>query len=151
MGEDYHLHVENDLADTAPPARPGGIRILGVICFILAVYLALAGGLVSIGTLPLASGRYVLGEYAVWGPAIYWLVAAVFALVGVGLLRRWKLARRLAIVAAALMMATSVLPISAAVAYFQIMPLVVHGLKIILAVMAIRYLLQEEVVEWFRN
>lgn len=101
------------------------------------------------GVVPLASGRYLLGEYAIWGPVVYWLVAAVFVVVGVGLLRRWKVGRRLAIIAAALLMATSLLPISAAVAYFQILPLAIHGAKIILAVIAIRYLLQAEVVEWF--
>jgi len=103
------------------------------------------------GVVPLAIGRYLLGEYAIWGPVLYWLVAAVFAVVGFGLLRRWRFARRLAIVVAALLMATSLLPISAAVAYFQILPLAIHGAKIILAVIAIRYMLQSEVVEWFRN
>jgi len=68
---------------------------------------------------------------------------------GIGLHRGWRFFRRLAIVVAALLMATSLLPISAAVAYFQIVPLIIHGIKIILAVMAIRYLLQPAVVEFF--
>lgn len=147
--EVYHHRVKIDLADTAPQARPEGIRILAVICFLIAGFLAVSGALVVAGTIPLASGRYLLGEYAIWGPALYWLVAAVLVILGFGLLRGWRLMRRLAIVVAALMIATSALPISAAVAYFQIAPLVVHGVKIILAVMAIRYLLQPEVVEWF--
>jgi hypothetical protein len=147
--EVYHLRVKIDLADMAPQARPNGIRILAIICFVITGFLAVSGGLVAVGTIPLASGRYLLGDYAIWGPALYWLVAAVFVLLGFGLLRRWRFARRLGIVVAALMVATSALPISAAVAYFQILPLAIHGVKIILAVMAIRYLLQPEVVEWF--
>ena len=143
--------MKNDLADTTPGPQPGGIRILAIICFILAVYLTGSGLLVFAGVVPLAIGRYLLGEYAIWGPVLYWLVAAVFAVVGVGLLRRWMFARRLAIIAAALLMATSLLPISAAVAYMQILPLAIHGAKVILAVIAIRYMLQSEVVEWFRN
>lgn len=145
----YDRAVKIDLADALTHARPHGIRILAAICFLVAGYLAISGGLVASGTLPLAAGRYVLGEYVIWGPAIYWLVAAVFVVVGLGMLRGWKFARRLAIVMAALMVATSLLPISAAVAYFQILPLAIHGAKIILSVIAIRYLLQPEVVEWF--
>ena len=145
----YHHRVTSVLTDTTPQSRPSGIRILALICFILAVYLAVGGILVLAGVVPLSIGRYFLGDYVIWGPALYGLVAAVFVVVRIGLLRRWTFARRLAIVAAALLIATSVLPISAAVAFFQMLPLAIHGAKVILAVIAIRYLLQPEVVEWF--
>jgi len=137
------------LADPAPRTRPEGIRILAVICFLLAAYLLISAVLVLAGTLALASGRYLLGDFVTMGPLIYFAAGAVLALLGFGLLRGWRITRRLAIVVAALLMATSLLPVSAAVSYFQIVPLVVHGVKIVLTIMAIRYLLQPEVVEFF--
>lgn len=130
-------------------ARPVGIAVLAVACCALGTYLAGNGALVAAAVVSFASGRYLLGEYASMGPILYFGVALALAALGVGLLRAWRIVRRLTIVAAALLLATSVLPISAAVAYFQIGALVIHGLKIILSVMAIRYLLQEEVVEYF--
>jgi len=80
---------------------------------------------------------------------VYALIAALLALLGVGLLQGWRFARRLGVLMAALLMAMSLLPVSAAVMYFQIVPLIIHGGKIILAVMAIRYLTQREVVDYF--
>ena len=137
------------LDDPQPRVRPSGIRILAVVCFLLALYLLVSGALILIGAIPLASGRYLLGDYVTMGPVIYFVTAAVLGLLGIGLYKGWRLMRRFAIVAAALFMATSILPVSAAVAYFQMVPLAIHGAKIILAVMVIRYLLQAEVVEWF--
>lgn len=137
------------LQEPAPRTRPSGIRVLAIICFLLAAYLLGSGVLVLLAAIPLASGRYLLGDYVTMGPAIYFAAAVAFLLLGFGLLRGWRLFRRLAIVAAALLMATSLIPVSAAVTYFQIVPLILHGLKIILAIMAIRYLLQPEVVEFF--
>ena len=130
------------LTDTCAVARPIGIRILSGASFLIAAYLFGSGILILLGAIPLASGRYFLGEYVNWGPALYFLVATGFAVLGVGLMRGWRSMRRLAIIAAALLVATSLLPISAAVTYFQIAPLVLHGVKIVLAIMAIRYLLQ---------
>ena len=137
------------LEPTPPRLRPSGIRILSVISFLIGAYFLVSAALVAIGAVSLASGRYFLGEYVNLGPAIYFIAAAVMTLLGVGLYRGWRLFRRLGIIVAALFMATSLLPISAAVTYFQIAPLVVHGVKIILAIMAIRYLLRSDVVEFF--
>lgn len=137
------------LEQASPRKRPTGIRILSTVCFLLAAYLLASGILVVPGTISLANGRYLLGEYVNLGPAIYFIAMAGMALVGIGLLRGWRLMRRVGIILAALFMATSLLPISAAVTYFQIAPLILHGVKIVLAIMAIRYLLQPEVVEFF--
>ena len=128
---------------------PAGIRIIAVVCFALAGYLVVNGVLVMAGIVSFTSGRHILGDYASMGPLLYFAVAIVLALLGAGLLRGWSFTRRLTIVAAAFLIATSVLPISAAVAYFQIVAIVIHGLKIIVTVMAIRYLLQPEVVDYF--
>ena len=138
------------LLDEQPPRmRPAGIRILAGVCFVLAAYLLGSAILILAGVISLSSGRYLLGEYAIMGPVAYIGGALVLLAAGIGLHRGWRFFRRLAIVVAALLMATSLLPISAAVAYFQIVPLIIHGIKIILAVMAIRYLLQPAVVEFF--
>jgi hypothetical protein len=141
--------MPNDLKRTQNPARPPGLRVIAFACFGLAAYLFVNGALIVAGAVSFASGRYLLGEYASMGPVIYLVVATVLAVLGFGLLRGWGLIRRLTIIAAAFLIATSVLPISAAVAYFQIVGIVVHGLKIIIAVIAIRYLVQPEVVEYF--
>jgi hypothetical protein len=145
----YGEGVTSLFPDDQPQARPTGVRVIAITCFVLAVFLIADGLLIALGILPLASGRYVLGEYTTMGVLIYFVVAAVLVLLGVGLLRGWSFSRRLAIAAAALFLATSAIPVSAAVTYFQIMRIVIHGAKIIVAIMAIRYLLQAEVVEYF--
>jgi hypothetical protein len=85
------------------------------------------------------------------GPLLFLVLAAVLALLGWGLLRGWNWTRRLAVVAAGLLLATAVMPVSAAVIYFHPLALVIHGTKIIAAIMAIRYLLLSEVVDYFRR
>jgi sulfite exporter TauE/SafE len=84
-----------------------------------------------------------------WGPALYLVVGVALALLGTALNRGWRLARRTAIIGAAMLIATSLLPVSAAFTYFQIVPLILHGIKLVLAIMAIQYLLRPEVVEFF--
>ena len=131
--------------------RPEGVKIIAIACFLLAVYLVLNGVLIITGVLSLASGAYVLGEYSMMGPLLFLVVAAVLALLGWGLLRGWNWTRRLAVVAAGLLLATAVMPVSAAVIYFHPLALVIHGTKIIAAIVAIRYLLLSEVVDYFRR
>jgi hypothetical protein len=137
------------LADAVPRSRPSGVRVIAFVTFLIAAYLALDAILIMLGTLSLASGRYVLGDYATMGPLLFLVVAAALALLAVGLMKGWRQWRRFAVVAAALFFATAVLPVSAAFAYWQISGIIIHGGKIILAVLAIRYLLQPEVVEFF--
>jgi hypothetical protein len=129
--------------------RPQGIRILSGVCFLLAAYLFASGVLVAGGAISLSSGRYLLGEYVNWGPVLYLVVGVALALLGIALDRGWRVARRTAIIGAAMLIATSLLPVSAAFTYFRLMPLILHGIKVVLAIMAIRYLLQPEVVEFF--
>jgi len=131
--------------------RPEGVKIIAIACFLLAVYLVLNGVLIITGVVSLASGAYVLGEYSMMGPLLFLAVAAVLALLGWGLLRGWNWTRRLAVVAAGLLLATAVMPVSAAVIYFHPLALVIHGTKIIAAIVAIRYLLLSEVVDYFRR
>ena len=141
--------MDSLLADEAPRTRPEGLRLIAFACFALAAYLLVEAVLILAGVLSVMSGRYLLGELTTRGIAVYALIAALLALLGVGLLQGWRFARRLGVLMAALLMAMSLLPVSAAVMYFQIVPLIIHGGKIILAVMAIRYLTQREVVDYF--
>lgn len=138
------------LTEPVPPSRPPIVKAAAVACFALALYLVGNGLLIVLGVLSLASGSYLLGEYSTMGPILYFVVALALSLIGFGLLRRWNWSRRLAVVAAALLLATAVMPVSAAVIYFNIVGIIIHGSKIIAAIIAIRYLLQSEVVEWFR-
>ncbi len=91
----------------------------------------------------------MLGDIAIMGPLIYFLVAAAMAALGYGLLRGWRWTRRLAQVAAALLISGTVVSISSAVMYSQVFGIILHGAKIVLAIVIIRYLMQPEVVEWF--
>ncbi len=137
------------LTHPTPVIRPAGVRLIAVACFLLALYFLVSAALVNVGAVSFASTRYLLGEYAIMGPLLYLILAVVLSSLGLALDKGWSPARRLAIVAAGFLLATSLLPISAAMAYFQIVPLAIHGAKVIVAVMAIRYLLLGEVVEWF--
>jgi hypothetical protein len=135
--------------ETGPLVRPEGVRALGWGCFALAAYLAVNGLLVMLGVLSFASGAYLLGGLETMGPLIYIIVAVAVAVLGLGLLRGWRWSRRLAVIASGLLIAGAVMPVSAAVVYSQILGIIVHGVKIILAIVIIRYLLQPEMVEWF--
>jgi len=138
------------LSERGPSSRPPIVKAAAIACFALGIYLVANGALIAFGVLSLASGAYVLGEYSTMGPLLYFVVAGTLFLIGLGLMRRWNWSRRLAIIAAALVMATAVMPVSSAVIYFHLAGIVIHGVKIIAAIIAIRYLLQPEVVEWFR-
>lgn len=135
--------------EASPSIRPEGVRWLGLSCLAMGAYIAVNGVLVALGTVSFASGAYVLGELTVMGPLIYFIVAALVAALGICILRGWRWSRRLAIVAAALLIAGAALPLSAAVVYSQVAGIVIHGAKIILAIVIIRYLMQPEVADWF--
>ena len=137
------------LAEATPVARPEGVRLLGLACFGLTLYLAVNGLLVMFGVVSFASGTYLLGGLETMGPIIYYIVAAILALLGFGLLRGWRWSRRVGVIAAGFLIAGSVMPISAAVAYSQVSAMIIQGAKIITAIVVIRYLLQPDVVEWF--
>ncbi len=137
------------LDEPGPIVRPPGIRILGFGGFALAAYLALNGILVQLGLVSFTSGAYLLGGLEVMGPLIYWIIAAALVGLGFSLLRGWRWSRRLCLIAAALLIAGSVMPVSAAVVYSQVIAMILHGVKIILAIVIIRYLFQPEVADWF--
>ena len=123
--------------------------MIALVCFATGAYLLVNGVLISVGMMSLASGAYLLGEYSGMGPLIFLIVAVALGGLGIGLLlgRRW--ARRLAVVACALLIAAAVIPVSTAVIDGRVFAIFFHGLKIIAAMVAIRYLLLSEVVDYF--
>ena len=137
--------------DEKERTQPRGVKAIAIVCFCIAGYLLLNAVLIVAGVLSLASGAYLLGEYAMMGPMLFVLIAVALVMMGWGLLHGWNWTRRLAVVASALLLATAVMPVSAAVIYFQPLALIIHGSKIIAAIVAIRYLLQAEVVDYFRT
>jgi hypothetical protein len=141
----------NLFREPAARVRPGGVRLLGWSCLAVAAYLAINGLLVLLGTVSFGSGAYLLGGLETMGPLIYFIVAVMVAALGYGLLRGWRWSRRVGVIAAGLVIAGTVMPVSAAVAYGQVLGMMIHGAKIIVAMMVIRYLLLGEVVEWFSS
>jgi hypothetical protein len=137
------------ISDAWPRVRPAGVRVIALVCFGIGAYLLVNGFLILAGMMSLASGAYLLGEYSTMGPLIYLTVAVALAGLGIALLRGWRWARRLAIVACALLVAAAVIPVSTAVIDGRVFAIFFHGLKIIAAIIAIRYLLLSEVVDYF--
>lgn len=137
------------VTDTGRRIRPAGVRVIALVCFGIGAYLFGNGVLISVGVMSLASGAYLLGEYSTMGPLIYLTVAMALAALGIALLRGWRWARRLAIVACALLVAAAVIPVSTAVIDGRVFAIFFHGLKIIAAIITIRYLLLSEVVDYF--
>ncbi|HWR14246.1 MAG TPA: hypothetical protein VN577_05435 [Terriglobales bacterium] len=137
------------LDEPRPITRPAGVRTLAFVCFGITLYLTANGLLIAFGVLSLASGAYLLGEYSTMGPVVFLIVSIAFVLLGFGLLRGWRWARRLAVIASGFLIAVTVVPISSAVIDTRVLAIFIHGTKIIGAIMAIRYLLQPEVVDYF--
>jgi hypothetical protein len=137
------------VTDAIPHVRPAGVRVIALMCFGIGAYLLVNGVLISVGMMSLASGAYLLGDYSTMGPLVYLAVAVALIGLGISLLRGWRWARRLAVVACALLVAAAVIPVSTAVIDGRVFDIFFHGLKIIAAMVAIRYLLLSEVVDYF--
>jgi hypothetical protein len=146
----YRAEVTNSILDEPQPrTRPAGVRVIAIVCFVLAAYLVVNAALIVGGVVSLASGAYIVGEFSTMGPVLYFLVASVLFGLGFALLKGWSLARRVAIIVAALLLATAVMPVSAAVIYGNIPAMIIYGAKIIAAIIAVRFLLLSDVVDYF--
>jgi hypothetical protein len=128
-----------------------GISVLSVFFFAASadlIVLALLM-LVSPGKVSLSLGAPLLGGLEVAGPYAFLLAGAMLGLVGVGLLRLHRWARRTAILVAAAGLAGLIPRVSSAVIGFQWGTLASAGLQVILRVLAIYYLCRAPVVEAF--
>jgi len=83
------------------------------------------------------------------GPLVFLLYAVILAVLGMALWWRWKGARRAGIVLAAAGVALALPAISSAVVDERAFAILREGLQIIVRVIAIYYLSQEPVKEWF--
>ena len=101
---------------------------------------------------PLSTGASLLGGgLEQFGPFAFLLYGAVLAALAVALWRRWRGARRAAIVVAAAGVALSIPAISSAVVDGRTFAIAREGLQIMVRVIVIFYLSQESVKDWFAN
>jgi hypothetical protein len=122
--------------------RPAGVTAIGILFFLAAAYLCVAGAtmLISPGALPMRIGAPLLHGLELAGPFMFLLVGAASALIAWGLLRLNQWARRAALVAALLGVVMLIPSVSAAASEFQ-WPLAWGGLGIMLRAAVAWYLL----------
>ena len=133
-----------------PASIPTGVIVIASVFFLAAAYLALIGAimLAAPGTVSMALGGPLLDGLELAGPYMFLLMAAFGALIGWGLLRLNNWARRAAIAAGIIGLVMLVPSVSAAAVDFRPSRLWA-GLGIILRVMALWYLYQTPVAEYF--
>ena len=83
------------------------------------------------------------------GPLAFLLHAALLLMLAAGLWRRWRWARRIAVLVAVTGIALAVPAISSAVVDSRVFAIAREGLQIIARVLVVFYLSQEPVKEWF--
>ena len=133
--------------------RPIGVSLIAILFLLTAAYLIVIAVvmLLSPGAVSMSSGADLLGGLEVAGPYMFLLVAAVAMAIGVGLLRLYNWARRLAIVTALLGMVLLLPSVSSAVIDFRIAQLIWGGLGVMVRAMIVRYLYQPPVKEAFTH
>ncbi len=133
-----------------PSSIPTGIAAIAIVFFLVSAYLGVLGlvMLASPGAVSMALGAPLLGGLELAGPYMFLLIGAVGALIGWGLLRLNKWARRAAIVVALIGVVTLVPAVSAAAVDFRA-SLLWGGLGIIVRVIIVWYLYQLPVAETF--
>ena len=131
--------------------RPIGVSLIAILFLLTAAYLIVVAFvmLLSPGAVSMSSGADLLGGLEVAGPYMFLLVAAVATAIGVGLLRLYNWARRLAIVTALLGMVLLLPSVSSAVLDFRIAQLIWGGLGVMVRAMIVWYLYQHPVKEAF--
>ena len=133
--------------------RPIGVSLIAILFLLTAAYLIVIAVvmLLSPGAVSMSSGADFLGGLEVAGPYMFLLVAAVAMAIGVGLLRLYNWARRLAIVTALLGMVLLLPSVSSAVLDFRIAQLIWGGLGVMVRAMIVWYLYQHPVKEAFAH
>ena len=126
--------------------RPAGVTSAAILFFLAASYLFVIGALMLTrpGMLSMRLGDPLLHGLELAGPYMFLVVAAVGAIIGVGLLRLNYWARWAAIVAAIAGVVMLVPSVSAAAVDFR-WSLLWTGLGVVLRVAIVWYLLQEPV------
>ena len=130
--------------------RPAGVAAVAAAFLLAAAYLLAVGltMLASPGLVSMAAGAELLGGLELAGPYMFLLMAALGAVVALGLwrLHRWA---RLAILIAMIGVVLLLPRVSSAMLDFRIAKLAWGGLGTIVRVMIVGYLLQEPVRDAF--
>ena len=130
--------------------RPAGVIAIAALCAIAGVAALAFAALVAAQVVPLSSGAFLIGGgLEQLGPVAFLLYAALMVLLAVALWRRWRWARRVAILVAVIGIAMAVPGLSSAVMDSRILPIGREGLQIIVRVVVVYYLSQEPVKDWF--
>ncbi len=130
--------------------RPSGVRAIIVLCVALAVVALAYAGLSLAGRVPLSAGAWLLGGgLEQLGPVEFLIYAAVVLVLSLGLTRRWRWARRAAILVAVAGIALIVPAVSSAVVDSRFLAIGREALQIIVRVIVVFYLSQEPVKAWF--
>jgi hypothetical protein len=130
--------------------RPAGVTAVAALCILLAIVSLALAVLLAVHAVPLSSGAFLLGGgLEQLGPIALLLYAAIMITLAVGLWRRWRWARRIAIVVAVIGIAMAVPGLSSAVMDSRIFAIGREGLQIMVRVIVVYYLSQEPVKDWF--
>ena len=130
--------------------RPAGVIALSALCAIAGVASITFAALLMVGHVPLSSGALLLGGgLEQLGPAAFLLYATIMLVLALALWRRWRWARRVAILVAVIGIAVAVPALSSAVTDLRTLGILREGLQIILRVAIVYYLSQEPVQQWF--
>ena len=130
--------------------QPAGVKAITGLCVVLAVTSTGFAGAIATGAVPLSSGAWLLGGgLEQMGPPAFLLHAALLLMLAAGLWRRWRWARRIAVLVAVTGIALAVPAISSAVVDSRVFAIAREGLQIIARVLVVFYLSQEPVKEWF--
>jgi hypothetical protein len=131
--------------------RPSVIWLIASLCWLSAAFLVIIGLLTALGIVPLRSGSFLLEGLELMGPVIFFLAAAASTVVSFALVFRWRGARRLTILLFALFGFAAIPSISSAVMEFRWFVIATEGAKLLSSVLVIFYLMQPEVVTYFRR
>lgn len=130
--------------------RPGGVKAIAALCAVLAITALTIAVLLVAAQIPLSAGAFLLGGgLEQLGPVAFLIYAVLFFLLAVALWKRWRGARRAAIVVAVIGIALAVPAISSAVVDSRILAIAREGAQIIIRAMVVFYLSQEPVKDWF--
>jgi hypothetical protein len=130
--------------------RPAGVTAIAALCAIVAVGALTFAELLTVHAIPLSSGAFLIGGgLEQLGPIAFLLYAAIMIVLTVALWRRWRWARRVAVLAAVVGIVMAVPGLSSAVMDSRIFAIAREGLQIMVRVIVVYYLSQEPVKDWF--
>ncbi len=130
--------------------RPAGVTAIVALCVMVSITSLAFAALIGTDRVPLSAGAFLLGGgLEQLGPLAFALYASLLLVLAVAMWRRWRWARRAAILIAVVGVAMAVPAISSAVMDSRLVAIAREGLQIIVRVMVVFYLSQEPVKDWF--